>query len=227
MLRRVVVVDSGWGGEMVADLIEEELAIAEVVRLIDWRNAPYSRRRRGEILELAESLLEPYWRSADAVVLAGYELALVAAELRARHPEVKIVSFQMEKFLYRWEGRGRRVLFLTDPRLARMDECCEVVAELEASGATVFVPECTHWTELIDEGEMTPAILAQTLCGAGGEDYQSADTIFVANTHYWDVVEDVKKLLRCPVKVVDLRQELMDDLCRALELRGGSGRRQK
>ena len=228
MSRRVVVVDSGWGGELVADLIEAELAIVEVVRVIDWRHAPYSRRRRVELLERAETLLAPYWRTAEVVVLGGYEISLVAAELQARHPEQEFVSLQLTQFLGRRDGPRRRALFLSDPRLLRMAECDALLTELKAAGVQVQIPECLHWTELIDEGEMTPEIMAQALLMEGkGVATPGIDTVFVANTHYWDVIEDVRKILRWPVHVIDLRDDLMRDVCRALKLKGGTGKRAK
>ena len=36
---KIVVFDSGFGGELFADIIEEELPVVEVIRVIDWRNA--------------------------------------------------------------------------------------------------------------------------------------------------------------------------------------------
>ncbi len=40
MLKKVVVFDCGIGGELFADYIENELAIIDVVRVIDWRHSP-------------------------------------------------------------------------------------------------------------------------------------------------------------------------------------------
>ena len=36
---KVVVFDSGYGGELFADYLEEELPLVDIVRVIDWRNA--------------------------------------------------------------------------------------------------------------------------------------------------------------------------------------------
>ena len=36
---KVVVFDSGFGGELFADYFEEEMPVVEIVRVIDWRNA--------------------------------------------------------------------------------------------------------------------------------------------------------------------------------------------
>ncbi len=46
MLRIVVFFDSGWGGELVARYLEQELEIVEVIRVIDWGHAPYSEKRK-------------------------------------------------------------------------------------------------------------------------------------------------------------------------------------
>ena len=51
---KVVIFDSGYGGEFFADKLEEEVPVIEVVRVIDWRNAsqilsgPRSARKAAE-----------------------------------------------------------------------------------------------------------------------------------------------------------------------------------
>ena len=137
-MKRIVVLDSGWGGEMVADLIEAELAIVEVVRVIDWRHAPYSRRRRSEMLSLAEAALAPYWGRTDVVVLGGYEVSLIAPMLQAKHPQQKFVALELDRFLARRHQPKRRVLLLSDPRLLRMAECDALVSALHARGIEVY-----------------------------------------------------------------------------------------
>lgn len=231
MAKRIVVVDSGWGGEMVADLIEAELAIVEVVRVIDWRHAPYSRHRKAEILAYVEEALVPYWRRTDVVVLGGYEVSLVVEELEVRHPEQKFVAMRLEQFEpRRREARGQ-VLLLADPRLGRMEECARLVKALEAQGIKVHAPNCAHWTELIDEGEMTSEIIRKTLLTSptlkGKQAAFCIDTVLLANTHYWDITEQLREVLRWPVHIVDLKDDLMQNVCRALGLRGGSGKRRK
>ena len=232
-MKRIVVLDSGWGGEMVADLIEAELAIVEVVRVIDWRHAPYSRRRRSEMLSLAEAALAPYWGRTDVVVLGGYEVSLIAPMLQAKHPQQKFVTLELDRFLARRHQPKRRVLLLSDPRLLRMAECDALVSALHARGIEVYSPQCAHWTELIDAGEMTPEIIKETLLAESSQndpEKQAAfafDTVMLANTHYWDIVDQLREVLRWPVHVVDMRDDLLTDVCRALGLRGGSGKRVK
>ena len=36
---KIVVLDSGFGGELFADKLNDQLSIVEVIRVIDWRNA--------------------------------------------------------------------------------------------------------------------------------------------------------------------------------------------
>ena len=36
---KIVVFDSGFGGELFADRLESEIPVVEVIRVIDWRSA--------------------------------------------------------------------------------------------------------------------------------------------------------------------------------------------
>ena len=99
---KIVVFDSGWGGEVVADYIEEEISILEVIRVIDWRNAPYAGKSTAEILQHIENALRPYWGRVQAIVLAGFIPSLVADILQSRHPDTRLVSFKLSNL--HWRG---------------------------------------------------------------------------------------------------------------------------
>ena len=53
-MTKIAVFGCGWGGELFADYLEKELAIAEVVRLHDYPHAPYGTLTWLEICELTE-----------------------------------------------------------------------------------------------------------------------------------------------------------------------------
>ena len=36
---KVLIFDSGYGGELFADWLNEEMPILDIIRIIDWRNA--------------------------------------------------------------------------------------------------------------------------------------------------------------------------------------------
>lgn len=221
---KVVVMDSGWGGEMVANYIEEELAILEVIRVIDWRNAPYAGKSRMEILRCIETALRPYLGRADAVVLAGFMPSLVVDALRRRHPGVKFVDFNLDKL--RITGVPvKKVMILADSRLREMAEYKELRWRAWLWTTEIMEPDCDAWRRMIDEGEMNKEFLRREL--APYLEGERVDVLLVANTHFWDIKRELVEILKWQVRVVDYRQGILRELCKALRLRGVDGRRAK
>lgn len=219
---KVVVLDSGWGGEMVADYIEGELAILDVIRVIDWRGAPYMGKTRMEILQRVEKLLRPYLGRVQAVVLAGFMPSLVVDALRRRHPGTKFVDFNLNKL--RITGVPvKKVMILADSRLKETAEYKELRWRAWLYTTEIMEPDCDRWRRMIDEGEMTPEYLRRELRPyLQGE---RVDVLMVANTHFWDIRRELIRILRWQVRVVDYRQGMLRELCKALRLRGIDGRR--
>ena len=73
---KIVVFDGGWGGELVADYLAEELQTIEIERVIDWKHAPYDNKTISEIESLSEDCLRPYVGKVDLIVLGGYATSL-------------------------------------------------------------------------------------------------------------------------------------------------------
>lgn len=219
---KVVVLDSGWGGEAVANYIEDELAILDVIRVIDWRNAPYAGKTRMEILQCIEAVLRPYWGRVQAVVLAGFMPSLVVEALRRRHPETKFVDFNLSKL--RITGVPvKKVMILADSRLKETAEYKELRWRVWLYTTEIMEPNCDKWRKMIDEGEMTSEYLRREL-----EPYlkgERVDVLIAANTHFWDIKRELVEILRWQVRVVDYRQGALRELCKALRLRGIDGRR--
>lgn len=53
------------------------------------------------------------------------------------------------------------------------------------------------------------------------------DVILLLNTHFWSIRSELEELFGYRVRVLDFRQKLLHDTCRALELRGVHGDRSK
>lgn len=53
------------------------------------------------------------------------------------------------------------------------------------------------------------------------------DAILLLNTHFWDIKDEISEVFGAGVSVMDFRNLLLHDVCRALELRGVHGERSK
>ena len=75
---KVIVFDSGYGGELFADLLEESIPILEVIRVIDWRNADKILSSAKTARKIAETALRPYLGKVDLIIFANYLLTITS-----------------------------------------------------------------------------------------------------------------------------------------------------
>ncbi len=93
---KVLVYDSGWGGELVADYLENELKVIEVTRLIDWKNLPYSAKAPQEIKHLLCERLQVYIGKMDLIVLGGFVVSEYTEYLRRQFPNQAFVGLSID-----------------------------------------------------------------------------------------------------------------------------------
>lgn len=159
---KVVVFDSGWGGELVADFLMDELTTVEVVRAIDWTHAPYCGKSVDEICALADAALQRHIGEADVIVLGGYAVSLALDFLCEKYPWQKFVGMGInyDKVLRSRTFPGQVVLLMD-----RLTSESELRQELRNAlpYSTLIIPDCTGWEELINENLMTEEILRRDL----------------------------------------------------------------
>lgn len=93
---KVLVYDSGWGGELVADYLANELKVIEVTRLIDWKNLPYSTKTPYEIKHLLCERLQNYIGKIDLIVLGGFVVSEYIEYLRRQFPNQVFVGLDID-----------------------------------------------------------------------------------------------------------------------------------
>ena len=70
-MKKIVIFDSGFGGELFADYVEKEVPIVEVIRVIDWRNLDVITKNPKEARSVTEKAISPYIGHSDLVGGAG------------------------------------------------------------------------------------------------------------------------------------------------------------
>lgn len=212
---KVVVFDSGWGGELFADTLEEQIPTIEVTRVIDWRNAPYSARGRTDICLMAERALMPYIGKVNLIVLASYAVTGAALfYLRWKYPEQKFVGFcpEMGRRLKDYTGR---VMVLATGATRTSQDFQDEYRSLKRF--ELIEPDCTEWIQLVDDGEMTEDRLRQTLGWAANE---PPDVILFYSTNFVDLKPAFSHIYGRKVRLVDEFSKVVNETCRALRLRG-------
>ncbi len=244
---KVVVFDGGWGGEVVANYIEKELGVVEVVRVIDWKNTPYDDKTVEEITDLIEDNLRNYLGKVDLIVLGGYATGLATDILNERHPEQNFVGPKINyDLILRARCYPEQIAVLAGKITNNLLVSSEVREKLPDS--TLILPDCKGWEELINEDMMTKEILRTELacdfilgkqrgkaCREAEKDKENdtpreklkPDAVLILNTHYWELREDLEDIFGWQVRIIDFKQKFLHDICAALKLRGVDGRRAK
>ena len=213
---KVAVFDSGWGGDIVAQDIEDNLAIVEVIRIIDWRNAPYADKSRYTIRRLVETALKPYIGQVDVIVMASFEAQCAMRYLKTRFPYQKFI--QMD-----WPCKDvlannpRTMMILAGDRAKHSFEYR--LWRRQFKKQRIIEPPCEHWTARIDENGISREFLRRELAPYKKK---KIDTVVLGNTHFWDLKEQIEDILGWRTMVVDPRQILIDQLNTVLKLEGTS-----
>lgn len=209
---KIVVFDSGWGGDLIGDYLERELPI-KVERVIDWKNGPYSEKSPGQIMFLTEEKLRPYIGDADVIVLTETATALTTIEyLRRKYPEQAFVGYGWD--LPELIGRLSNAMILTSETAKRS----EIYQRSKAmfSGEILVEPECRGWERKIDNDDLPDELIEQAVGNFRG-------TILVYNPIFIDIEPRLRAAASEKAKVIDMRRALLRDVCLALKLRGVDG----
>lgn len=159
-MRKIVVFDSGWGGELVADYLMRELNVVEVIRVIDWAHQAY--RGLEPNFEIMADLLRPYVGNVDLIVLGGYAVGMMLDDFKRTFPAQAFVapSVNYDKIL-RTRQYPEQVAVLTGAVTRSSGLLQELREKLPYS--TLILPECENWEDLIDNNLMTEDVVRTEL----------------------------------------------------------------
>lgn len=220
---KIVVFDSGWGGEIFADRLEEAVPVVEVERVIDWRRAPYSERGRTEICMMTEKALLPYIGEVDAIVLASYAVTVAALYyLRWKYPHQIFVGFQpnMCADVLRARVKDCKVMMLATGIVKKSESFNNERATLLKMGAKIVEPDCAGWIELVDDGEMTEERLRMEL---GQLAEERIDAVLPYSTGFTDMKPIFESMYGRMVIVASDFDRVIHETCMSLKLLGRDG----
>ena len=216
---KVVVYDGGFGGELFADLLEEEVPVFEVVRVIDWRNAEMLNQGAKTARKVAERTLQPYLEKVDLIVLANHLLSVTSLRyFRRKYPKQKFVGINLE---LPTGVRKRDFLVLTTQAMARTMKFRYYRWRLRAK---VKILKLDTWPRMIDDGELSEREIAMTFETAAIMREQPRDVVLACAT-FRDVTTEINGYFNQRVRVYDGFEAALKATCRMLRIRGGIGKK--
>lgn len=211
---KIVVFDSGYGGELFADKLEEEIPVVEVIRVIDWRNAEEILKNPRRARKAAKEALRPYLGKVDLIIFANQLLTLTSLRyFRRKYKKQAFVGLGLE--------RPRKVkeqtVVLTTRAVCRTMNYQHYLLKVKGKIATVCLDT---WPEMIDDGELTDSDVNKMAgeCLAGLK--KKPGRVVLACSHFCDIKDGIRRTFGHNVNICDDVEETIREVYLALNLRG-------
>ncbi len=209
---KVVVFDSGFGGELFADYLETELPILEVIRVIDWRNASEALSSSKLARASAEKALQPYLNKVDLIVFANHLLSRTSLKyFRHKYKKQVFVGFNLNNNFNR-----KTTLILTTKAVAK------TLKYLQFSHyGQLKIAVFEDWPALIDDGELTNHKVKQDLKAfLLKNDNFTPEQIILGCSQFVDLKNEISKFFGHNIKILDGFEPALREVCQSLKLRG-------
>ena len=245
---KVVVFDGGWGGAIISSYLQRELQVLEVMRVIDWENAPYEDKSLTQVCQFSDACLQQYINKVDLIILGGYTVSAALGFLQNKYPQQKFIGVDVNYHrILKSTTYPERITVFMNKSLQKTDFCENLRRNLPQSVLTI--PDCSGWEELANQGELSEEVLRAELetyfevkrkikqkslleefkqeQPQEEKELIQSDVVLILNTNLWDNKEDFEEIFGYKVRVLDLRETLLRDTCEALRLLGVDGKRKK
>lgn len=220
---KVVVFDSGYGGELFADRLSEELPTIEVIRVIAWRDAKRAAMNPRNARSVALESLRPYIGKVDLIIITNYLISLTSLRfLRRKYQNQKFIGFELkapDTF------KDNHNLILSTTAVSHTFKFRYYNTHLRQAHRTLNLDA---WPDLIDDGELTATKIR--------EDIQLfltkhpgfvPNNLILANSQFTDIRTELQSVFTHRVKIYDSFDETFRQTCKALRIRGGIGKKSK
>ena len=215
-MRKVVIIDSGYGGEFLADRFDEEIGVVEVIRVIDWRHSEQYLNKPKTARELAAKVLRPYIGKVDLIVFANYLLSATSLSyFRHKYPEQKFIGLGLKQPEY---FTRKQVLVLATKALTKTMAYHGFIFTLKKHKVKTMLID--RWPELIDEGELGFTDVKQSFTEFIKARRITPDAIILANSQLEDIKPELKHFFGRKVKIYSGFDDALREACKLLRIRG-------
>ena len=213
---KIVVLDSGQGGECFADQLEEELPVVKVIRVIDWRNAEDFLKSPRLARRAAEKALIPYIGRCDLIVLANYLLSTTSLKyFQKKYQTQKFVGF---KLVIPATSLSRPTAILTTKAMTRTLVYHDYIFRLKRKTTTFCLDK---WVALIDDGELTDEMIKLLLEKYYLKNNIRLEELILACGQFSDLIPNFREIDK-NLKITDSTRDTISDIYKTLHIRGGA-----
>lgn len=215
---KVVVFDSGFGGELFADYFEEEMPVVEIVRVIDWRNSEGYLKGPKIARKLALEAIRPYIGRVDLIIIANQLVSITSLRyFQRKFRRQKFIGFGLK------EPEGflpREVLILTTRAVTKTINYKMFLFRMRRRVGTMTIDE---WLGKIDDGELSTGEVEDAVRLATRE--LKPEEIVLAASQLNDIKRELQEIFGRKVKIYDSFRDTLRKACKTLGIRGGTGKK--
>lgn len=219
---KVVVFDSGYGGELFADKLEEEFPVLDIIRVIDWRNADAIQNNPRLARQIALAALRPYFERVDLIIFANHLLTITSLRFfRRKFKNQKFLGFNLPSpstFL------ERPTVVLTTRSVSKTLNYRNYLFRLKRKVETICLDD---WPALIDDGELTDKMVYRAFEEFNREHHYLPAELILACSQFTDIIPLLKSTLGQQTIIHDSFRDAITDVCKILKIRGGVKKHKK
>ena len=210
-MRKIVVYDTGYGGELFADELEKEFPTASIIRVIDWRNAEKLADHPRNARAIIYTALQPYLGKVDLIVFANYYIS--ATNLRyfkRKFKNQKLIGFTLKPSRM---VKGHTTLVLTTGPTSK------TIPYISLYWYTRLRTICLdEWPLLIDDGELTDEMFKNDLSLKQPKDFKPKQ-VFLACGQFSELKPKFREMFGHNVRIVDSFNDTIKETYQALNIR--------
>lgn len=217
-----MVFDGGYGGELFADKLEEELPIVNVIRVIDWRNSEGFLKNARLARQKAIEALKPYIGRVDLIIIANFLIATTSLKyFQRKFKNQKFCGLELPCLNNSFK---KSAVLITTKALAKTLNYHNYIFRLKREVCTLRLDE---WVQLIDGGELDDFEVRNKFEEIYRMHQFKSSEIVIACSHFYDVVPIIQKIFGNNVKIHDGFNETINEACKILKIKGGTGKKRK
>ena len=217
---KIVIFDSGYGGEFFADRFEEEIPVVDIIRVIDWRHAEQYIKSARQSRALAEKALRPYINKVDLIILANHLLSITSLKyFKRKYPNQRFIGFSLktpDTFI------KRETVIVATKALTHTIEYQGFILRLKRKVKTITIDS---WPVKIDDGELSDEEIRETFKLFGVKKNIHPEEIILGNAQLEDIKPNLKKLYGRNLKIYSSFDDTIREACKILHIRGGTGKK--
>ncbi len=211
---KVVIYDCGYGGELLADWLEAELPILEIIRVIDWRSAHKMQSNSRDARKIAEADLRPYVGRVDLIILANHLLAITSLKyFRRKYKSQRFIGLNLKKPTSPPKDNS---IILTTKAVTKTINYHNFVFHLRRRTKTVVLDT---WPAKIDDGELTMQEIRGELSRLVMHGSHSQE-VFLICSQFCDIEKELVNIFGRNLKIHDGFNDMLRETCKVLRLRG-------